>query len=185
MAKTRDRSRSPMRLSDDSSHSSAAVSCYDEDSDQDSDISNQSSDASDGEEEDEIEADDDALSQESLQYLRHTLNMAEFGSLHLTVNGLLEIIDGLEPSVEAETDEETEESDEEPEDTEYDSTGNSDGSETSETSSAQGTDEEGEDDFVLPQEAITLLQAMLLAATNMNLALSKNMLRTVVDAIHK
>jgi hypothetical protein len=181
IAKTRDRSRSPMQLSDDSSHSSDSVSSNDERSDRGSDsqdTSNESSDASNAEDEEELEEDDNALGQESLQYLRHTLNMAEFGSLYLTMNGLLEIIDGLEPSEEEETGEETD-------DGESDISDASEDSETADTSSALGTDEEGEEDFVLPQEAITLLQAILLAATNLNLALSKNMLRDLISGIRK
>jgi hypothetical protein len=169
VAKTR--SRSPVQLSEDSSNSSASVSSCDSDGDSE----NQGSTI----DEDDLEADDEALNQESLQFLRHSLNMAEFGNLNLSVKGLLQIVDCLEPAEEKEdeTDEEIEES-EESEDSDA-------GSETSETSSAQGTDDNEELDFVLPQAAITMLQAVIMAASSYNLALSKNMLRDLVGAIHK
>jgi Zinc finger, C2H2 type len=180
VAKTRDRSRSPMRLSNDSS--SASVSSYDEGSDRDADsqdTSNQSSDANDALDVGEIDADDYGLKQDSIQHLRHILNMAELGVLKLTMNGLLDMIDGLEPAEEdnSETDNETEDTE-----AEYDA---SDTSESSEPSSEQDSNEKGADDFGLPQEAITMLHAIFLAAAGDNFELSKNMLRTVVFGIYK
>jgi hypothetical protein len=177
VAKTRRKSMTPIESSDDSSHSSASVSSNDEECDGES--SDQDSDIDEGSVDGVIDADDYGLKQDSIQYLRHILNMAEFGSLKLTMNGLLDMIDGLELSEEddSETDDETEDIE-----TESDT---SDTSEASEPSSDQDSDDKRDADFVLPQEGITMLHAIFRAAAGDNFELSKNMLRSVVFGITK